>query len=140
VSRFCCYALAGMLALLSPALMGASGEAHASYCALSICGDQDLAAGCSDTSGSNAGAEAPVRPSEPEPAKLNFERGVDTPANNGAGSSTSSNNSFSPTGAPGVISEAPTIALPFVTRLRIAEERVTICACPSSVFEPPRAN
>jgi hypothetical protein len=138
VIRFCCYTLVAIVALIGPRWMGLVGEASASYRAIAI-DRQDLTADLADTPKSQAVADSAATPSDPVPSKPEIRLVDNLPAGYGAGSPASSNQNVSPGGTPGAMSEAESPMLPFVTRLRLAQERMATISSPSSVFEPPRA-
>jgi len=87
----------------------------------------------------SSGAAVPLSPAEPTPKKPEVQDGVQSPIQGGAGTSGSSTSPSSPGGMPGVLAEPPSPAVPFVTLLRLVEERVALIPPLRSVFEPPRA-
>jgi len=86
----------------------------------------------------SSGTAVPLSPAEPTPKKPEIQDGVQTPLQSGTGTSSTSTNTSSPGGMPGVLTEPPSPAVPFVTLLRLVEERVALIPPLRSVFEPPR--
>jgi hypothetical protein len=120
------------------ALVGLTSEASASF--RPVWNDrQDLTADSTASSCSGSGVESPATPSNPDPGQAKLWLGLDMSANGGMGSTGSHTQTFSPGGMPGVTSEVPQLAIPFATRMRLAQERVAGISRPSPVFEPPRA-
>jgi hypothetical protein len=138
VIRFSCYALVAIVALVGPQWMGLVGEASASFRATAF-DSQNLTTKLNETSTSGAAAQSPATPSEPVPTVIELRLGFNMPAHNGASSTASSTQSLSSSGSLAVKPEESIRTFPFVTLLRVTEERVATISSPSSVFEPPRA-
>lgn len=128
--RFFCYAAFALAALVGP--LGLMGKVSAAF---KVQTDrQDYTA--ESESGTGSSSETPSLPIPPD---QDFHQIPDQPADTGAGSAGASSNTFSSGGTPGMLSELPLAPTPFVTRLRVARERVAVISPPRTVFEPPRA-
>jgi len=89
----------------------------------------------SKASSESTSAEAPA---PVPPPKLKLTNCFDAPSGSGMAGGTQLT-SHAPGGAVGVVSEVPSPASLFITRLRVASDRVATISSPSPVFEPPRA-
>lgn len=154
VIRSAHHALIAITALIGPDWLGLVSEASASYCPIEFHHLTDDSSRTSDSFSISSGtlfspdfaaastaAAEPLETAEDE-VPLLTELGFNIyrhTGSEGAGSTTSSTHNHSPGGSPGIMSEVPAPAVPFITRLRIAQERVAFLSTPRSVFEPPRA-
>jgi hypothetical protein len=139
VIRFCCYSLVAIVALIGPRWMGLVGEVSASFRATTL-ERKELTLDNTESSPSTGTTESRSMPSDPIPSNPKLQLGFNMPANGGAGSATFSGHSGSPNATSAVMSEVVSPPIPFVTLLRIAEDRIATISSPASVFEPPRTS
>jgi hypothetical protein len=129
-----CFLIA-LLVLAGPKWLGLVGDARASFRPVDL---DRLEAATEPVSSTSSETTASESPTPIQPLKLELAHYFGAPSSSGmAGGSQIT--SHAPGATVGVVSEVPSPAIPFITRLRLANERVAAIPQPRSVFEPPRA-
>jgi hypothetical protein len=129
-----CFLIA-LLVLAGPKWLGLVSDARASFRPV----DMDrLEAATESVGDSNAGSASSELPDPVPPLNPRLNNCIDAPSESGMTGGTQIT-SHAPGAAVGIVSEISSSASLFVTRLRLASERVATISSPSPVFEPPRA-
>src|SRR5262245_31637906 len=136
VASFLRYAVIALVATAGPTWLGQVGVAAAGFRPTGI--EQDYAlAGAGNVT--ELGSPAPQDPSPgPEPTRKPVPEIQLLPPQHGGMSSTGSAPGSANSGIVGVVTSISWPPAPFITRLKLARERVTVISPPRSVFEPPR--